>query len=98
MAKKGSSFEKYDLAFKIWLVEKYLSGEDGGVKTLAAKAGLKSKTQLRDWIKKYQAGELTDADADKRGQACRQLQRSSPYEFFYARRRTCVYKIRKRIP
>lgn len=66
MANKGSSFIKYSLEFKIWLVEKYLAGE-GGIETLALSNGLKSKTQLKDWIRKYRLGELTETNADKRG-------------------------------
>lgn len=66
MAKKGSNFTKYSLEFKLWLVEKYLAGE-GGVETLALSNGLKSKTQLKDWIKKYRQGELTETAVDKRG-------------------------------
>jgi transposase-like protein len=66
MANKGSSFAKYSLSFKIWLVEKYLAGE-GGVETLALSNGLKSKTQLKEWIKKYSRGELTEASVDNRG-------------------------------
>jgi len=67
MAKKGSKFQKYELSFKIALVEKYLRGEGGGIKRLAKENGLKSSRQLQDWIKKHQAGELTEAGADKRG-------------------------------
>ncbi len=69
MATKGQVFQKYDLAFKIELVERYLRGEVGGVKRAAREAGLKSSTQLRNWIKKYQAGELTEAAVDQRGRS-----------------------------
>jgi transposase len=33
---------------------------------VAKACGLKSERQLRDWVKKYQAGELTAADANRR--------------------------------
>ena len=64
---KGTKFQKYSLELKIEVVEKYLRGE-GGQKKLTRDNGLKSRSQLRAWVKKYQAGELTVADVDKRGQ------------------------------
>jgi transposase len=67
MPKKGTKQQKYSLDFKIQLVEKYLRGEGGGVKRLSKETGLKSDRQLRAWIKKYQAGELTETESDKRG-------------------------------
>jgi transposase len=69
MPNKGSKQQRYALDFKIWLVKKYLSGEGGGVKRLSKENGLKSERQLRAWIKKYQAGELTEAESDNRGRS-----------------------------
>ena len=53
MAKKGSKFNKHSSEFKIMVVEDYLSGKNGGYKTLIKKHGMKSTKQLRDWISKF---------------------------------------------
>jgi transposase-like protein len=62
------TYQHYDLTFKIELVKLYLAGE-GSVKKLTKEHGLKSTRQLRHWVKKYQDGELTEAEADKRGRS-----------------------------
>lgn len=53
MAKKGSHFTKYSPEFKLQVVEAYLSGHSGGLNIIAQKYGLKSKTQVNNWVKKY---------------------------------------------
>ena len=53
MAKKGTRFNHYSPEFKKEAVEKYLSGELGGIVIAARKLGLRSKTQLRVWVKQY---------------------------------------------
>ena len=53
MAKKGTKFNKYTPEFKREAVEKYLSGELGGMTTATRKLGLKSHRQLINWIKLY---------------------------------------------
>jgi transposase-like protein len=53
MAKKGTKFNKYTTEFKREAVEKYLSGELGGMTSATRKLGLKSDRQLRDWVKLY---------------------------------------------
>jgi transposase len=65
LANKGQQFKHYDLDFKIKLVTLYLKGQ-GGLRTLAREYGLEH-TQIRDWVKKYKAGELTESKADMRG-------------------------------
>ena len=49
----GRQNNKYSYEFKIEAVEKYLSGRCGGYDRLASKLGLRSSTQLRNWIKLY---------------------------------------------
>jgi len=66
MAKKREAYVYHDLEFKIKLVKLYLEG-CGGYRTLAREYGLKQGTQLRDWVKKYKNGELTEEDSDRRG-------------------------------
>ncbi|MBQ6452408.1 MAG: transposase [Solobacterium sp.] len=53
MAKKGTKFNHYSPESKKEAVEKYLSGELGGIVIAARKLGLRSKTQLRVWVKQY---------------------------------------------
>jgi transposase len=66
MAKKRKPYVYHDLDFKTKLVKLYLEG-NGGYRALAREYGLKDSTQLRDWVKKYKNGELTEKDSDKRG-------------------------------
>lgn len=51
MAKKGSQFTTYHPDFKLQVVEDYLSGKSGGLTLIARKYGLKSKTQVENWVK-----------------------------------------------
>ena len=68
MAKKGQKYNKYSYEFKIEAVEKYLSGELGGMTFATRKLGLKNHGQLRNWIKLYkQDPELLNQD--NRGRA-----------------------------
>jgi len=66
MAKKGSKFTKYSYEFKTIVVEDYLSGKSGGYKAVSQKHGLKSKTQVEEWVKIYRENPMTLAQ-DKRG-------------------------------
>ena len=49
----GKTNNKYSYEFKKEAVEKYLSGEIGGLTIASRTLGLKSSTQLRNWIKLY---------------------------------------------
>jgi transposase len=51
---------RYSVEFKLQLVRAYLSGE-GSLKGIAGQHGL-NHSLLLYWIKKFQAGELTDDD------------------------------------
>ncbi|MBR5340889.1 MAG: transposase [Erysipelotrichaceae bacterium] len=53
MAKKGQKFNKYSPEFKKEAVEKYLSGEIGGLTIAARKLGLRNKAQLLQWTRLY---------------------------------------------
>lgn len=53
MAKKGTKHKKYTPEFKKEAVERYLSGELGGCVAAARKLGLRSDTQLLNWVKLY---------------------------------------------
>ena len=66
MAKKRKPYVYHDLEFKKKLVMLYLEGK-GGYSTLAKEYGLKDGHQIRDWVKKYKNGELTEEDSDRRG-------------------------------
>ena len=68
MAKKGMKFNHYSPEFKKEAVEKYLSGELGGMTTAARRLGLRSDRQLRNWIKLYKKDpELLKKDGRKLG-------------------------------
>ena len=68
MAKKGQKFNKYSPEFKKEAVEKYLSGEIGGLTIAARKLGLRNKGQLLQWTRLYKKDpELLKQD--KRGKA-----------------------------
>jgi len=66
MAKRGKKNIYHDLEFKKKLVMLYLEGS-GGYRTLAREYGLRHHTLLRDWVRKYKNGELTEKDYDNRG-------------------------------
>ena len=68
MAKKGTKFNRYTPEFKREAVEKYLSGELGGMTSATRKLGLKSDRQLRNWVKLYrQDPELLKQDGRRLG-------------------------------
>ena len=50
----GKPNNKYSPEFKKEAVEKYLSGELGGMKVASRELGLRSREQLRQWTKLYQ--------------------------------------------
>ncbi|WP_410982499.1 transposase [Bacillus cereus] len=87
MAKKGSTFQTYSNELKIQAVESFLNGE-GSQSAIAKKYGLKSRTQLIDWVRKYQE---TGGISDSRGKSSGNrdfppLERSSSYDNCLARR------------
>ena len=45
---------KYSFEFKLNVVLDYLSGETGGYKTLTKKYNIKSKTQIENWVNRYE--------------------------------------------
>lgn len=55
MAKKGQVFKSYTEEFKLKAVEMYLNGE-GSYNTLSSQLGLRSSTQLKSWVKKFEEG------------------------------------------
>ena len=50
----GKPNKKYSPEFKKEAVEKYLSGELGGMSVASRELGLRSREQLRQWTKLYQ--------------------------------------------
>ena len=64
----GKPNNKYSPEFKKEAVEKYLSGELGGMTAATRKLGLRSDNQLRNWIKLYkQDPELLKQDGRRLG-------------------------------
>ncbi|MFJ7730241.1 transposase [Neobacillus sp. NPDC097160] len=60
MAKKGQTFQNYTEEFKMKAVEMYISG-DVSYAILSNQLGLRSPTQLKIWVKKFEEGnKLTD--------------------------------------
>ena len=53
MAKKGTKHKKYLPDFKKEAVERYISGELGGLDQATKTLGLKSHSQLKSWLKSY---------------------------------------------
>lgn len=53
MAIKGSKFRNYSPEFKIQVVEDYLSGKSGGIKSVSEKYKLSNEKRVRDWVKIY---------------------------------------------
>jgi transposase len=66
MAKKGSIFKKYSPEFKLRVVEAYLSGKYGGLEGVTKAFEMKSKTQIREWVKHYQDNGVSGLSLDKR--------------------------------
>ena len=68
MGKTGRKNNSYSAEFKLKAVEQYLNGEIGGITIAARKLGLRSKSQLRRWVKLYrQDPELLKKDGRKLG-------------------------------
>ena len=44
--------QTYTTEFKLEVVQAYLNGE-GGYKAIAQKYGIRSKTQVENWVKRY---------------------------------------------
>jgi len=49
----GKKKNIYSVEFKVDVINRYNSGDEGGVKMLSKKLGFRSNTMLRDWLKKY---------------------------------------------
>ena len=60
MAKKGTKFHSYTEEFKRLAIERYING-DGSYQTLSKELGLRSPTQLKTWVRKFEEGnQLSD--------------------------------------
>jgi transposase len=59
MAKKGQTFQLYTEDFKEEAVQRYEKGEES-YRVIAADLGLRSSTQLKQWVRKYKKGEAFD--------------------------------------
>ncbi|MFB7142942.1 transposase [Gottfriedia sp. NPDC056225] len=65
MPLKGTKFKKYSIEFKLKAVKRYEDGF-GSYVSISEELGLRSSTQLKEWVKKYRNGELFD---DQRGKS-----------------------------
>lgn len=63
MARKGQTFQHYTEEFKIKAVNMYEEG-DKSYQTLATELGLRSSTQLKNWVRKYRENQSLE---DQRG-------------------------------
>jgi transposase len=63
MAVRGQTFQHYTEEFKLKAIEMYINGE-GSYNSLSADLGLRSSTQLKNWVKKFEEGKKL---ADQRG-------------------------------
>lgn len=63
MAIKGQTFQLYTEEFKLKAVDMYINGE-GSYKSLSDYLGLRSPTQLKNWVKKFEEGKKL---SDQRG-------------------------------
>ncbi|MED1304014.1 transposase [[Bacillus thuringiensis] serovar konkukian] len=60
MIKKGDKFQTYSDELKIQVVKSYLNGK-GSQSAIAKKYKLRSRTQLMNWVRKYQeTGDISD--------------------------------------
>jgi len=67
MVKKEVKFQTYSDELKIQVVESFLNDE-GSQSAIAKKYGLKSRTQLMDWVQKYQeTGGISDSRGKNNG-------------------------------
>lgn len=63
MSKKNNT---YSVDFKINTIERYNSGDEGGVKALSKKLGFRSHNMLTRWLKSYNEFGIAGLE-DKRG-------------------------------
>ncbi len=82
MAKKGSKFMRYGPEIKEQAVKLYV-GEGMSAREVAARLGLKSKTQVQEWVKRHQrsgtfAGNQNGKTDQRKG--CRKTKFSSMEE------------------
>ncbi|WP_243521978.1 transposase [Bacillus pseudomycoides] len=67
MVKKGDKFQTYSDELKIQVVKSYLNGE-GSQTATAKKYKLKSRTQLMNWVRRYQeTGDISDLRGNNGG-------------------------------
>ncbi len=65
MVKKWDKFQTYSDKLKIQVVKSYLNGEDSQ-SAIAKKYKLRSRTQLMNWVRKYQkTGDISDLRGQK---------------------------------
>ena len=64
----GKKKNFYSVEFKINVIERYNSGDEGGIKALSKKLGFRSNTMLRDWLKRYNEFGVAGLDS-KRGKS-----------------------------
>ena len=75
----GKPNNKYSPEFKKNAVERYLSGELGGYICAARTLGLKSKTQLQEWVKQYRKDpELLNTDGRGKSSAKNGVRKGRP--------------------
>ncbi|MBO9130770.1 transposase [Bacillus sp. 165] len=77
MPLQGTKFKHYSNQLKLKAVKQYENGY-GSYVSISQEFGLRSSTQLKNWVKKYRNGELFD---DQRG-------KSSSYHPFTGRPKT----------
>jgi transposase-like protein len=65
MAKKGQTFNQYTEEFKLAAVKEYMKGSSS-YKIVAEKLDIRHCTQLKVWVKKWQAGEVFDVRSEKK--------------------------------
>jgi transposase len=66
MVKKGQTFQRYTEEFKKEAVQRYEKGEES-YRVIAADLGLRSPTQLKQWVKKDKKGEAFDLRGKGKG-------------------------------
>ena len=82
MGKTGRKNRKYSPEFKKEAVEKYLSGELGGMTTACGKLGLKGHKRLQDWIRLYREDpELLKLDGRGKASAKDGIRKGRPKKF-----------------
>lgn len=66
MAKKGSIFHKYSPEFKVSVVEAYLGGKYGSYVEVAKLFGIRDKTQVYVWTRRYRKEGPESLSEDRR--------------------------------